>query len=324
MKSKIFWWIVGLCWVGTVAGCGWETAELEVELLETGFGFTEGPTFDEVGGAVFFSDQPNDVVYRWALPSAEHPRGWVESVAGTQGRANGLAMSADGNLYACADGANRLVRWLLDSTGLRQVKETVLAEGYGGNPLNGPNDLWLAPDGSVLFTDPFYERPYWEKRLRTIESHQGSAEQQHVYRWSARGGVERAAEGLQKPNGLVGNRKGTMLWVADAAARKVYRYQLRQPEVGRLLLEEREEVVSSSGSDGLARDAEERLLFLTRNHVVAVHDSSTGVLLREIPFPERPSNIVFVGCRLFVTAETSVYLVSPTGHSLSNLNTLYT
>ena len=27
--------------------------------------------------------------------------------------------------------------------------------------MNGPNDLWVAPDGSIFFTDPFYKRSWW-------------------------------------------------------------------------------------------------------------------------------------------------------------------
>ena len=73
------------------------------------------------------------------------------------GRSNGLCFDAKGNLWACADEKNEL--WCIDPAG----KVTVVVKDYQGKLLNGPNDVWVRPDGGVYFTDPFYKRDYWKR-----------------------------------------------------------------------------------------------------------------------------------------------------------------
>ncbi len=51
--------------------------------------------------------------------------------------------------------------WIFDARGNHRV----LVEDFEGRKLNGPNDLWVAPDGGIYFTDPLYKRPYWERAL---------------------------------------------------------------------------------------------------------------------------------------------------------------
>src|SRR5258708_26839669 len=42
-----------------------------------------------------------------------------------------------------------------------------------GKLLNGPNDVWVRPDGAMYFTDPFYKRPYWKGRGPIEQKGQG-------------------------------------------------------------------------------------------------------------------------------------------------------
>jgi gluconolactonase len=65
--------------------------------LATGFGFTEGPAVDRHGN-VFFTDQPNDRIYRWDAGT-----GAVTLFLQGTGRANGMAFDRDGNLITCSD-----------------------------------------------------------------------------------------------------------------------------------------------------------------------------------------------------------------------------
>ncbi len=65
--------------------------------LAAGFSFTEGPAVDRHGN-VFFTDQPNDRIYRWDART-----GKVTLFLQGTGRANGMAFDADGNLIAAAD-----------------------------------------------------------------------------------------------------------------------------------------------------------------------------------------------------------------------------
>src|SRR5688572_3345694 len=60
----------------------------ELVTLATGFSFTEGPAVDRHGN-VFFTDQPNDRIYRWDAGTGE-----VTLFLEGTGRANGMAFDA--------------------------------------------------------------------------------------------------------------------------------------------------------------------------------------------------------------------------------------
>jgi gluconolactonase len=119
--------------------------------LATGFGFSEGPAVDRHGN-VFFTDQPNDRIYRWDAGTDE-----VTLFLQGTGRANGMAFDADGNLIACADMHGEL--WKIYPDGTHEV----LIDNYEGKLLNGPNDVWINPvDGGMYITDPIFPRNYWD------------------------------------------------------------------------------------------------------------------------------------------------------------------
>lgn len=119
--------------------------------LGTGYGFTEGPAVDKDGN-VFFTDQPNDIIYKWnAATNVITP--FLEET----GRSNGMAFDKDGNLIACADMFGEL--WKIAPNG----SHTVLVDNYEGKRLNGPNDVWINPvNGGIYITDPIFPRDYWE------------------------------------------------------------------------------------------------------------------------------------------------------------------
>ncbi len=259
-----------------------------LEKLAGGFAFTEGPTADAAGN-VFFTDQPNDRILRWGSdgdgPAALST--WLEPA----GRSNGLCFDADGNLWACADGKNELWRIAADKT------VTVVVKNYDGKLLNGPNDVWVRPDGGVYFTDPFYKRPYWSR---------GPAEQdrQAVYFLAPdHGTVTRVADDLEQPNGLVGTPDGKTLYVADIKAGKTYAYDVRPDGslAGKRLFCEQ-------GSDGMTLDATGRV-YLTGKGVSVYGPDGRKVEQIDVPEPWT-ANVCFGGpdgSTLFVTASKGLY-----------------
>ena len=124
----------------------------KLEKLAGGFQFTEGPAADKEGN-VFFTDQPNDRILEWSVD------GKLSTFLQHGGRSNGLYFDRAGNLIACADEKNEL--WsTIDARrpGVAGSDPVVLIKDYQGKLLNGPNDLWIRPDGGIYFTDPFYKR----------------------------------------------------------------------------------------------------------------------------------------------------------------------
>lgn len=126
------------------------SAHGQLDTIQKGFSFTEGPAVDKRGN-VFFTDQPNDRIYRWDAYS-----GKVSLFLQGTGRSNGMAFDKQGNLIACADMHGEL--WRIDKYGHHKV----LAKNYNGKLLNGPNDVWINPvTGGMYITDPIFPRDYW-------------------------------------------------------------------------------------------------------------------------------------------------------------------
>ena len=69
----------------------------QLEKVKDGFSFTEGPAVNRQGD-IFFTDQPNDKIYRWN-PNSNQITLFKEGA----GRSNGLYFQLDGKLIAAAD-----------------------------------------------------------------------------------------------------------------------------------------------------------------------------------------------------------------------------
>ena len=50
---------------------------------------------------------------------------------------------------------------------------TVLVTNYQGKYLNGPNDVWVAPNGGMFITDPFYKRTWWDHQTMALTERGG-------------------------------------------------------------------------------------------------------------------------------------------------------
>ena len=258
----------------------------KVEKLAGDFGFTEGPSCDAQGN-VFFTDQPNNRILKWSV------EGKLSTFKEPAGRANGMYFDAKGNLIACADEKTAL--WSIAPDG----KETVLLSEFEGKKLCGPNDVWVAPDGGMYLTDPFYARSWWDYKTRPQDM-------EAVYYLSPdRKTFKRVITDYQKPNGIIGTPNGKTLFVADIQARKTYGYDI-QPD-GSLT---NKRLAAASGSDGMTIDAEGNL-YLSSGRGVAVFDKDAKSL-GSIPVPEMPANVCFGGKdkkTLFICARTGFYSV---------------
>jgi gluconolactonase len=257
----------------------------KVEKLAGGFEFTEGPTCDAEGN-LFFTDQPNDRILKWSL------EGRLSTFLQPAGRANGMYFDPGGNLMACADEKTAL--WSVAPDG----KVTVILGEYGGKPLNGPNDVWVRPDGALYFTDPFYKRTWWTYDTMPQDG-------QHVYFLSAdRRRLVRVADDLQQPNGIIGTPDGKTLYVADIGAGRTYRYDIA-PD-GTLA---RKTLVAEHGSDGMTLD-DEGNLYLTGDGVLVFDRAGRQIAHIQVPGERWTANVSFCGTdrhTLFITASTGLY-----------------
>ena len=258
----------------------------KLEKLSSEFQFTEGPTCDRQGN-VFFTDQPNNRILEWSVD------GKLSTFLQPCGRANGMYFDGKGNLIACADEKNEL--WSIAPD--KSVR--VLAKEYEGKYLNGPNDVWVAPNGSMYITDPFYKRTWWDHQTMALDK-------EEVY-YLAPGAPKlvRVTDDLNKPNGITGTPDGKRLFVADIGADRTYVYDI-QPD-GSLA---NKKLFCRKGSDGMTIDEQENIIIT--GHGVTIFDK-TGSLVEHIDVREPwTANVSFGGPdhkTLFITASKCLYSI---------------
>ena len=255
----------------------------EVQKAGTDYTFTEGPAVAP-DGRVFFTDQPNDRIYVWEENKCVSL--WLE---GTR-RSNGMYFNDEGQLVTCADLYNQLGYFDEDKN------FHLIHEGYKGKLLNAPNDLWIAPDGGIYFSDPYYHRKWWDENRDEEQDVRG------VYYLGTDGEIIRVIDDYKQPNGLIGTPDGKTLYVADINDGKIWKYDI-QPD-GTLA---NKTFFAPKGSDGMTIDNRGNV-YLTSGKVWVYNPE--GELIKEIEVPESPSNVVFGGKDrdiLFITARSSVY-----------------
>jgi len=257
-----------------------------LEKLAGGFAFTEGATCDQ-NGNIFFVDQPSNRIMEWSV------EGKLSTFLQPSGYANGMCFDAQGNLIACADEHNAL--WSITPG----KKISVLVTSFDGKYLNGPNDVWVAPDGGMYLSDPFYKRTWWDHHTMALTN------EEVFYLSPDRKSLARVTDDLKKPNGITGTPDGKHLYVSDIRAGQTWRYD-RQPG-GSLT---NKTFFCALGSDGMTLD-DEGNLYLT-GHGVTVFDPA-GKQIDHIGVDEKwCGNVSFGGVdhkTLFITASTGLYAI---------------
>ncbi|WP_310820961.1 SMP-30/gluconolactonase/LRE family protein [Stratiformator vulcanicus] len=255
-------------------------SDSRVVKLAGGFRFTEGPASDGEGG-VYFVDTPPKALHHWSH-NGKLQRYW----RGDEFAIGGLS-ARDGQLVGCSGRAHGV----FDLSEKGRAK--LLVDQFEGRPLCGNNDIWLAPDGSVYFTDQY---------PRKGDSTQDGG---YVYRLSPdRTNLQRVTEDLWRPNGIVGSADGKSLFVAVPRQKSVFRYDIDSDG----MLSNRK-TAADHPSDGLTLD-ERGNLYVTWK-TVRIY-SPTGRFIGDIEVPEAPSNVTFGGPdgkTLFITARTGLYSI---------------
>ncbi|MBB4077728.1 gluconolactonase [Lewinella aquimaris] len=259
-----------------------------IEVLFGGMDWSEGPLVLP-DGTVICSDVPRNHILQWV---GDTSRVWLANsgaaaneYSGEPG-SNGLALTADNQLLLCQHGSRRVARMEAPVTAPRAEYST-LADHYEGKQFNSPNDLVVARDGSVLFTDPPYGLPRDAER---------DMDYCGVFRVDPRGTVTLLTKEYSRPNGIglspdektlyIGNSDGKR---AVVTATPILDEEFTLGEA-RILIDATDLAGSVPGSpDGLAVAADGRIYATSPGGVWVIKPD--GTLLSKIRSDAPVSNV---------------------------------
>lgn len=266
-----------------------------LEKLWTGSRWAEGPAYFPAGKYLVWSDIPNDRLLRF-----DETDGSVSVFEPRCGNHNGHTVDREGRLVCCEHKARCVSR--IEHSGAR----TVLADRFEGKRLNSPNDVVVASDGAIWFTDPTYG---------IDGDYEGDAAPSEigaslVYRLEPEtGALSAVIRDRTQPNGLAFSADGADLFVSDtgSAEATITRYPVSAD--GRSVGAGEPFAVCADGKfDGFRFDAQGHLWTSAGTRVECY--GPDGTLGLAIPVGEIVANLCFGGPkrnRLYICAQTSLY-----------------
>lgn len=267
----------------------------------SGFIFTEGPIWHPVERHLLFSDMPGDVRRRL-------DRSGVREELRPSNKGNGMTYDAELNLLVCEHSTSSVARFRPDG------RREVLASHFEGRELNSPNDICVASDGSIWFTDPWYGRmPHfgverqrelgWQGVFRLRPGHTPGDEPELV--------VDRYL--FSMPNGLCFSPDERLLYVNDTEQANIRVFDVAEGGKlanGRIFASGIRDSLKPGVPDGMKCDAEGNV-WVTAPGGLWVY-SPEGRLIGKVSIPELSANFHWGGDdwrTLYVCASTSVYAI---------------
>ncbi len=277
--------------------------ESKIEVIASGFTWSEGPVWDKKNDRLLFSDVPENTVYQWSLKNGVSvflkPSGHTgPSEYGGEPGSNGLTFDHEGRLLLCEHGDRRVSKITKDGGG-----KITLADKFEGKRFNSPNDLCVHSSGIIFFTDPPYGLPKKENDPRREIDAFG------VYRIALDGQVSMVVPDLKRPNGVTLSHDGKTLFVAQSHKTEAWIMSYPVDEAGQvgkgnLFFNATELAKSSAGlPDGLKTDQNGNVWCTGPGGVLII--SPDGKLLGRILTGHRTANCAWGGdgTTLYLTAD---------------------
>jgi len=267
----------------------------DITRVAGGFEFLEGPVWNSQEECLIFSDIAGDRMHRWS------PELGVSIYREPSNKANGNAYDHAGRLITCEHATSRVVRQNSDGS------TSVIASMFDGLELNSPNDVIVAGDGRIIFSDPIFGRKEFFGIPRP-DSQPTNA----VY------GIDpsrdespmRICEGFDQPNGLCLSLDEQYLYVNDTPRMHIKRFPFGPGHLGEGEVWAEVAGIGDGAPDGMKIDSLGHL-FCTGPGGIQIF-AIDGTCLGVIRTPERVANFNWGGRdlqTLFMCGRTSLYSI---------------
>jgi gluconolactonase len=195
MRVNHSYWLLaaGLC----LAGCGTPTARIAEQIATDGsWGNTEGAAIDSRGNLYFCSRGTYKGIVRWNAKEGAQHYADVATMAGP----GGLWIDKDDNIFVTATDERAILRIAPDK------KVTTIAQNFEKDPklAKGPNDVVVAGNGTIYFTDP--------------NGYRGEAPNGTIYRIDNSGKTTVFSDAITGPNGINLSHDEKTLYVSHNVA----------------------------------------------------------------------------------------------------------
>lgn len=279
-------------------------SDAKIEKVADGFVFLEGPVWRNADSRLFYSDLRGNAIYQWT--AADGVRDYSKPFFAGDGTGlrgvgpNGIALDGQGRLLACVYGSRSVIR--IEKDGSR----TTLADRYQGKRLNSPNDLVVARDGTVYFTDPSFGLEGTDNSPLREQNVNG------VYRVRPNGEITLLTGEQERPNGLVFSPDEKTLYVANSGGAFTGWYAY---DVGPKGLSNKREffdlkgMEGEGGADGMKVDLAGNVYATGPGGVLVI--APDGKHLGTIRPPEALTNVGWGedGRTLYITGRTALYRI---------------
>lgn len=246
--------------------------------------FGEGPVWCPDDGTIVCTSVSDGALFR-----VDPASGACERIAVTGGGPNGAALATDGGFVVTQNGGLDFAAvGLFDDpppyrpaqSGLQRVEPDGTVSYLTPDVLRAPNDLVVAPDGTIFFTDP----PPWPLPADALG---------RVWALRTDGSLDLVAEALWYPNGIGIEDDGTVVVVENGL--------MGRPHFGlvRLRSGEPPDLFTPRTGDGFCLDADGRFYVAGGIHGVTVLErDGTVVEVLELPGEGVTTNCCFGGADL--------------------------
>lgn len=270
--------------------------DFEIETLANDCLFTEGPVWNKEG-FYLFSDITANCIYKiWEngvkelfLSNSGTINPGDPDLKRDQVGSNGLAYFND-ELLICQHGSHAIAKF--DGKLLNPI-----IRSYKNTPLNSPNDIIVASDGSIYFSDPPYGLKEGKLNPGKFQPQAG------VYCWK-HGMLKLISEKYQYPNGVCLSNDQKILYICSNKPfeKFISTYDTTSHQFIRIFAEENSDGIEVGKYDNVYLCNKDGIIILDRN----------GERLALIKLPSIPANICWGGSNLtdlFITARENIFLI---------------